>query len=151
MAAICHVCGAGKDLALARCAACGTVPTGAEREDAVLCSDAILDAGALKSVQERIRRGERLHPSPALRARARAVLSGVEITPAVLSPRAKLALALGNLLLTPLLGYAVWFRWRTRPGPGARQVLWVTIPVNVALVIGIVVWRGSFLDFGNGG
>ena len=119
--AICHVCGAGKDLALARCAACGTVPVGAEREDAVLCSEAILDAAALRSVQERLRRGERLQPSPALRARARVVLSGVEIPPVVLSPRAQLALVLGNLLLTPLLGYAVWFRWRAYPGPGARR------------------------------
>lgn len=141
MRAICHVCGTGKDLALARCAACGTVPVATEREDAVLCSEAFLDAAGLHQVQERIRRGERLLPSQALRARARAMLSGEEIAPVALTRRQQLGLVAANLLVTPLLGYALWFRWRTRPGPGARQVLLATVPANVALALGIVMWR----------
>jgi hypothetical protein len=48
-------------------------------------------------------------------------------------------LSLGNLLLTPLLGFAIWFRARGRPA--GRQALVVTLPCSLLLAVGILAWR----------
>lgn len=139
--AICHICGNNKDLALARCAQCGNVPSGTERELAMLCSTAVLDPEALGEVQERLRRGEPLRPSEGLRARARAILRGAP-PPGPAWTRAQLTtLFFANVLLTPLLGYAAWYRLRTRGGPAARQVLGVSVVSSLVVTAGWVVWR----------
>lgn len=146
VAAVCIRCGARKDLPLGRCPACRHLPEAAERELSVLASARVLGPAELAEVEARIRRGERLNPSAAVRAKARAVLAGAAEAPAALAPGQMAALLAANVLLTPLLGLAVWFRWRTRPGPGAKQALWVTIPVSVALAaawIGWIAWRAK--------
>lgn len=139
--AICHVCGGPKDLALARCPACGNVPKGLDRELAVLCSTAVLDPAALTEVQRRLRAGEPLRPSAALRERAAATLRGAPPARPPLSPRGLALLAAGNLLLTPLLGYAAWFRVRTEGGPAGRQILLTTVACSVALAGAWLAWR----------
>ena len=142
-AAICHACGAEKDLALGRCGACGVLPSGAEREDALLCSRAFLTPEQLTDAQARIRRGARIQPSADLRRAARDRLTHPDVPAVTLSARELVLLVLGNVLLTPLLGYAVWYRLRSAPGPGARQALFATIPVSVVLLVAIVAWRAS--------
>ena len=139
--ALCVRCGAEKDLPLGRCGACNTVPVDVERELAIVCSTRILDIEALRAAQERIRRGEPVRPTEALRARARAILSGEVAASYAFTVRQVAALALANVVLTPLLGYAVWFRYRTRPGPAATQALVATIPVSVALFVALVMYR----------
>lgn len=144
--AVCTSCGAYKDLALGRCPACGHLPDAAEREVAVACSSRFLTAAELAAVQARVRRGERLDPSPARRAAARAVLAGRAEPEVALDRRRWMLLALGNLLVTPLLGWALWLRWWGRPGPGARQALWATVPASLLLAAAWVGWialRGS--------
>lgn len=116
-----------------------------ERELAIVCSTRVLDAAALQAAQERIRRGEAVRPTEALRARARAILSGRETVLARFTAGQLAALALANIVLTPMLGYAVWFRYRTRPGPAARQALAATIPVSILLFFALLAWRASFL------
>lgn len=141
--AVCPRCGAAKELPLGRCAACGDLPAGDGAELAVLCSTRVLDAEQLAEVAARIRRGEPVQPSAALRARAREALrAGRPQVEARLDTRQQVALFLANLLLTPLLGYAAWFALRTRPGPAARQALWVTIPASLllALALGLGLW-----------
>jgi len=142
---VCCRCGAEKDLPLGRCGACGGLPVDDERELALLCSTRILDLPALRAAQARIRRGEPLRPTEALRARARALLRGQEVVIVGFSARQLAGLALANLLLTPLLGYAVWFRYRTRPGPAARQALLATVPVSFILLVALVAWRAAVL------
>lgn len=139
--AICHRCGAEKDLPLGRCAGCGVLPSGSEREDALLCSSLFLDDAALTTLQARIRRGEPLQPSPALRLAARERLTTTPAEPAALTVRQQLLLGAANIVFTPLLGWAVWFRYRSRPGPGATQALLVTVPVTVVMTVGVVAWR----------
>jgi hypothetical protein len=139
--AICARCGAEKDLPLGRCPGCAHVPESDERELAIVCSTRVLDIAALRAAQERIRRGEPVRPTAALRAQARAVLTGQAPTLARFTARQIAALVLANLVLTPLLGYAVWFRYRTRPGPAARQALFATVPVSVVLVGVVIAWR----------
>lgn len=139
--AVCAACGAEKDVALGRCAACGVVPQGPDREVALLLSSRFLEDDELDRVRDRIRRGERPLPSPARRAQARALLVGERVPEARLDRRALLALVAGNVLVTPLLGWALWLRWRSRPGPGARQAWWATAPVSAALLIALLAWR----------
>lgn len=134
--AICTACGAGKDLPLARCAACGEAPV--DRELALLASDRFLSGPDRIALQERIRKGERLNPGASARAQARQMLASPD-TPLILSNRQMWLLALANLLLTPVLGYAVWFR--ARGAPAGTQALLVTVPISLALGIGAVAWR----------
>jgi hypothetical protein len=117
------------------------VPAGEGKLVAVICSRRVLGPAELAAAQSRIRRGEPLRPTAALLDRARRVLSGEVEEPARLSPPQMVALAFGNLLLTPILGYAVWWRWRDRQGPGARQALLVTLPVSLVLAVLLVLYR----------
>lgn len=134
MNAVCVACGEPKELALARCAACGFVPTGDDRARSVLASTRMLEPPQLAEVQRRIRSGEPFRPSPARLAAARLALAGAASTkPRTLTRNEALALLAGNLLLTPALGWAVWFGLRQRPGLAARQALWLTVPVSGVL------------------
>ncbi|MFZ5478256.1 MAG: hypothetical protein ACOZNI_15925 [Myxococcota bacterium] len=137
---MCTACGAEKDLPLARCGGCGHLPSGREREIALVASTRVLDGDALAEVQARVRRGERIDPSEALRAKARAALYGSPREEARFSPKQVAALVAANVLLTPLLGWAVWLRYRAKPGPAARQALLATAPVSALLAAGWVVW-----------
>lgn len=139
--AICACCGAEKDLPLGRCPGCGHLPAGEEREVALVCSTRVLDVAALRTAQERIRRGEPVRPTAALRGRAREILSGVPIARTRLSAGQLLALATVNLVLTPLVGYAVWWWRRHDQGPAGKQALVVTIPCSILLFGGILAWR----------
>ena len=139
--ALCTACGAPKDLPLGRCGACAHLPLGGERELAVICSARMLDPTALAEVQTRIRRGEAVRPSAERRTRARALLSGAPPVPMRFSGPQLVQLAFANLIFTPLLGYAVWFRYRTRPGPAGGQALLVTVPLSVVLFVALVGWR----------
>jgi hypothetical protein len=131
--AVCGACGAGKDLPLARCGACGFTPSGPGRLVAICLSDRVLSPEALAQAAARIRLGEPPNPSAALLERARRVLSpSAEPVAAFTGWQLALLLA-GNVLLTPLLGWAAWLRLRDRPGEGARQALIVTVPVSLAL------------------
>ena len=129
MNAICARCGAPKDVAVGRCAGCGFVPVGEDRVVAVLCSRKVLGEKELLEVQSRILRGEPLRPSGVVLDRARVVLgAGSEAG----FTRSQLWwLLVGNLLITPLLGLAVWFR--ARGELQGRQALSVTIPVMLFL------------------
>jgi hypothetical protein len=105
----------------------------------------MLSAEELDAVAARIRRGERLDPPPELRRRAHALMRGEEPVqvPAALTRAQFAGLVAANLLLTPMIGWAVWFRWRTRPGPGARQVVLATLPVAAALTGAWLAWFGA--------
>jgi hypothetical protein len=139
--AICHACGADKDLALARCAGCGVLPEGDARAHALLCSTRVLTAEALADVRRRLRSGERLAPSEALLARAHALLRGEAPDARDVSPRQVAGLAVASLLVTPLLAWLAWFRWRSRPGTAGRSALRVALFTSAASIGAWVAWR----------
>lgn len=56
-------------------------------------------------------------------------------------------LLLGNVVLTPLLGLAVWWGWRHRHPQAANRVLWMTLPIVAVLGGG---WWLIVLLFGEG-
>lgn len=133
--AVCIQCGGEKDLPLGRCGACGFLPAGEDRAVSLLASTRVLDAAGLAEVQARIRRGERLSPGREARARAWALLREGGEPPITLGRGQLLALALVNVFLTSMLGWAAWWRWRERPGAAARQALAVTAPVSLGIFV----------------
>lgn len=140
--AVCTRCGAAKDLPLARCGGCGASPAGDDAVLAVLASRRVLDAEGLAAAAARIRAGEPLRPSARLLDRAREILAGRGPGPEAAPPprlarREVALLVVGNVLLTPVLGMAAWWRLRERPGPAARQALWATVPV---VLLGAALW-----------
>ena len=137
--AICHACGADKDLALARCAGCGVLPEGDARAHALLYSTRVLTTDALADVRRRLRSGERLAPSEALLARAHALLRGE--APTTQGVRQVAGLAVASLLVTPLLAWLAWFRWRSRPGTAGRSALRVALFTSAASIGAWVAWR----------
>lgn len=146
MNAVCVRCARDKELPLGRCAGCGWVPTGEDRVASVLLSTRVLSVPELTEAQVRLSRGEPFKPSAARLASARRVLLGERSpTPASLTPLQMLGLGVGNLALTPALGLAVWFGLRDRPGPGARQALWLTLPISAALA---ALWLALALGLG---
>lgn len=111
----------------------------------MVCSTRVLDEAALRAAQERIRRGEPVRPTAALRAKARDALSGAVTRSTRLDARQILGLVVANVLLTPLVGYAVWWRYRDDAGPAARQALFATVPVSLALLVALIGWRYTLM------
>lgn len=140
-AALCHACGADKDLALARCASCGVLPEGDARAYAILCSTRMLDPAALEDVRRRLRSGERLQPSEAMLARAHALLRGETPDALELRPRQVAGLALASLFVTPMLAWLAWFRWRSRHGTAGATALRVALLTSAASVGAWIAWR----------
>lgn len=136
--AVCHRCGGTKKAPLVPCKECGFTPTGPDRALAWLFSENHLDAAELREAAQRIRAGERPDPSRALQAEARAGMGAAPLNDRgarPLPPRTLLLVGLGNLLMTPLTGYAVWFGLREDRPVAARQALAVTVPVSAALAL----------------
>lgn len=139
--ALCHGCGADKDLPLARCSACGLVPEGDARALALICSTRILEAESLEGARARIRKGERLAPSAAMLARAHTMLRGEAPQALTLSRVQWAGLAVASLLATPLLAWLAWFRWRTREGRAERQAWQVALYTSAASAGAWIAWK----------
>ena len=122
------------------CGGCGKAPRGDERPLAYLFSSNHLTEAELAGVAQRIRAGERPDPPEHLLQQARKQLTaslshlpGTYDEPAPvqreLTRDEKWLVTLGNVLLTPLVGLAVWWGWRSRHPQAADGVLWLTLPV----------------------
>lgn len=146
VAAICHRCGGDKRGPLVPCKTCGFTPTSDERPVAWLFSAHHLDTDELLEAARRVRSGDRPEPSKALREEARVGMGAAPLTDAAkepLRPSTLLLIGLGNLLLTPLAGYAVWFGLREERPRAARQALTLTLPISAALGLAWVVFVAS--------
>jgi hypothetical protein len=143
--AVCHRCGGEKPDGLSPCEACGFHPRGPERAVAWLFSDAHLDPEELREAGLRIQAGGRPDPSRALlrvaeRALGQASPAEQEAGPR-LSAREATLLLMGDLVLTPFIGLAVWFGLRERRPRAARDALLLTVPIAViSALIGLGAW-----------
>lgn len=147
--AVCHRCGGSKRGPFVPCKACGVVPTRDARAVAWLLSAHHLDPDELDEVARRIRSGDVPDPPRALRNDARRAMGAVGAPPRddrPLAPAELIALSLAALLLTPLLGLAMWLGFRERRPRAARQCLVVTVPVTVVLVVAWVADHLSWLS-----
>jgi hypothetical protein len=125
---------------MAVCGACGKAPRGGDRPLAYLFSSHHLSEPELDRVARRVRAGERPDPPEHLLQLARKQLTaslsqlpGTHDEPAPvqreLTRDETWLLMLGNVVLTPLIGLAVWWGWRSRNSQAADRVLWLTLPI----------------------
>ena len=133
MSAICHRCGGHKQEAFQPCSECGHTPIGQGRLIAWLFSSAHLSSEELKLAADRIRSGEIPEPSSDLLKHAKQ--QGLRNSPSDLRPLpapALMGIGLGSLILTPLVGFAVWWGLRYDRPIAAKQALRVTAPIAAA-------------------
>ena len=143
VAAICHRCGAEKRGPLVPSKSCAFTPLGEDRAVAWLFSSHHLDPEELDMVAQRVNRGERPEPSRSLRDRAREAMGAAPVGTDQRQPltRAQVfQLLAANLLLSPLVGLAVWFGLGAERPVAARQALRWTLPMMVLFVGGWVAW-----------
>lgn len=141
-AAICHRCGGSKKGPFVPCKACGYAPAGPERHVAWLFSEHHLEPEELEEAARRIHSGERPDPPRSLLEQARVRMGAAPLTDDARRPLGTaqlIGLAVGNVLLTPLLGMALWWGMREERPIAAAQALRTTLPVILGLA---VVWGG---------
>lgn len=134
--AICHRCAGPKKGPFVPCKSCGFVPTGEHRQVAWLFSRDHLDEDELDEAARRVREGALPEPPRELLEHARESMGAKPLDQEALRPlsSSQLAgLALADVLLTPLVGYALWFGLREERPVAARQALRITVPVTVGL------------------
>jgi len=142
-AAVCHRCGADKAGPFVPCKACGFTPTGDDRAIAWLFSTHHLTEADLETARTRVLNGVRPDPSKALKDAARLQMGAAPLDEEArrpFPPSTLALLALADLLLTPLAGYAVWLGLRTKRPRAARQALFVTLPISLVM---LVLWVGA--------
>ena len=142
-AAVCHRCGADKAGPFVPCKACGFTPTGDDRAIAWLFSTHHLTEAELETARARVLNGVRPDPSKALKDAARDQMGAAPLDEEArrpFPPSTLALLALADLLLTPLAGYAVWLGLRTKRPRAARQALFVTVPISLVM---LVLWVGA--------
>lgn len=143
-AAVCHRCGGRKRGPFVPCKTCGFVPQGDQRSVAWLFSTAWLDELELEEAARRVLGGGIPDPSRALRDQARQFMGAAPLgddAKRPLSSRQVMLLFAGNVLFTPMMGFAVWFGLRRSRPIAARQALSVSVPVSLALTaMWAVVW-----------
>lgn len=138
--AVCVRCGTLKTTFDRVCTACGHRPDGEGLLVAWLLSDAYLAPTELREVAARVRSGSGPSPSPRqLEAARRALGVHASVDPG-LGRRERLALVGTNLVLTPAVGWTLWWWWRLRRPTAAWQALHLTWPASVFLTA-LQVWR----------
>lgn len=111
------------------------MPSGEAAALAWLFSAHHLNEAQRAEAARRIREGERPEPSRAQWAQAQHALGAAlpDSANPPLTRRALAALVVANVLLTPLLGYALWFGLHHHRPLASAQAFRVTLPVTVAL------------------
>lgn len=136
--AVCHRCGGPKRGPFVPCKTCEFVPLGEDRPIAWLFGLDYLTEEEMLSAGERIRGGEVPDPSSALRELAREGMGAIPLSSAQLKPLTNwqlLWLSMGNLVLTPLIGGALWYGMREDRPVAAGQIARVTVPVVAGLTL----------------
>jgi hypothetical protein len=136
MRAICHRCGGEKSGPFVPCKSCSFVPQQMERATAWLFSLHHLEPAELQRAAGRIRGGDRPDPGKMLQAQAIKAMGAVPPTDSSVQPlptQHLVGIALANLFLTPLAGFAFWIGLRTERPRAAAQALRITLPIAFAL------------------
>ena len=138
MNAVCHRCGGAKAGPLLPCPNCKITPKGADRAVAWLFSLSHLDEHELDLAGQRIREGEIPDPPASLRTLALQHI-GMDFDDTPLNQRDRIRLIAANVVLTPLVGLAVWWGLSGSRPTAAKQALHITVPIAAAFAL---VWLG---------
>lgn len=136
--AVCHRCGARKRGPLVPCKGCRFVPVREARAVAWLFSEHHLEAAELREAERRLRSGEVPAPPRALRVQAQRAMGALDAPPEAdrpLAPGLVVLLVLTQILLTPLVGLAVWLGLREDRPRAARVAMGTTIPITAVLAV----------------
>ena len=136
--AVCHRCGTRKKGPLVPCKACHFVPLRQARAVAWLFSSHHLDEAELVEAERRIRAGDVPEPSKALRAMAQRAMGALDAPPLEdrpLQPFEVILLVLTEIVLTPMVGLALWVGLRETRPRAARLVARITVPITAVLVV----------------
>ncbi len=136
--AVCHRCGGPKQGPFVPCKTCSFVPLGEERPIAWLFGLDYLTEEEMLLAGERVRSGEGPDPSSALRELAREEMGALPLSSAQLKPLSTwqlLGLSVSNLVLTPLIGGALWYGMREDRPVAAGQIARLTVPVIAGLTL----------------
>lgn len=133
--AICVRCGVSRTDYRAPCPGCGFAPEGEGVAVAWLLSSEHLDDAALDAVQERVRSGESVEPSARMIATARRALQQDFSSDPGLDTRQRLLILGTSLLLTPAVGWVLWWTWRRSRPRAAWQAFALSAPATVAFTV----------------
>jgi hypothetical protein len=137
--AVCVRCGGFRADYRLICPHCGHRPDGEGLLIAWLLSSEHLNDHQLEEAAERVRSGESLRPSERMLERARRALGTHISSDPGLTARQRLGLLVTSLLLTPLVGWVLWFWWRGSRPRAAIQALGLSLPAT-AIFTALVLW-----------
>jgi len=133
--AVCVRCGGERAGFDQICPSCGQRPEGEGLLVAWLLSSENLDNEELSRVQERVRTGESIRPSARMIDRARRQLGSHFATDAGMDVRQRVLLLTTSLLLTPLVGWVLFFWWRQDRPRASLQALALSLPATVLFTV----------------
>jgi hypothetical protein len=133
--AVCVRCGADRMVYDQVCPACGFLPEGDGLAVAWLLSDNHLGDHELDAAQARVRAGEPIEPNAKMLKVAKQALRTTFATDPGLTTVQRLGVLACSLLLTPLVGWTLWWTWRTRRPRAAWQAFALSAPATVAFTV----------------
>ncbi len=141
--AVCVRCGGNRSDYGSICPHCGLRPLGDGLLVAWLLSSEHLDHEDLAAVGARIRAGELVRPTGRLLRKARVALGRHFSSDTGMTAGQRAALLATSLLLTPAVGWTIWFWWRDRRPRAAVQALGLSLPATMVF-FSLVVWLRLF-------
>lgn len=133
--AVCVRCGADRMAYNQVCPACGFLPEGDGLAVAWLLSDNHLSESELDAAQVRVRAGDPIEPNAKMLKVAKQALRTTFATDPGLSTAQRLGVLACSLLLTPLVGWTLWWTWRSRRPRAAWQAFALSAPATVAFAV----------------
>ena len=137
--AVCVRCGSAREDYRQICPHCGHRPEAEGLLVAWLLSDEHLDAAQLDAAAARVRNGESIRPSERMLERARRALGTHFASDPGMTVAQRFALLATSLLVTPLVGWVLWFWWRGRRPRAAMQALGLSLPAT-AVFTALGIW-----------
>lgn len=119
------------------CSACGHRPEDEGLLIAWLLSSEHLDDAGLDAAAVRIRDGQPIRPSGKMLEVARRALGRHFDTDPGMTRAHRVYLLACSLLLTPLVGWVLWFWWRADRPRAATQALALSAPASALLFVGV--------------
>lgn len=133
--AVCVRCGSLRADYRQICPHCGHRPEAEGLLVSWLLSDENLDEAQLEAASRRVRGGESIRPSERMLERARRALGTHFTSDPGLSVGERFALLATSVLLTPLVGWVLWFWWRGRKPRAALQALALSLPATAFFTV----------------
>ena len=137
--AVCVRCGSSRDGFASVCPTCGHNPTGDGLLVAWLLSEEHLNETELRHAAARIVAGEFVRPSERLVQKARLALGSHFRSDPGMSTSQRVGVLVTSLLLTPLVGWTLWYWWREQRPRAAWQAFSLSAPATL-LFSAMVIW-----------